>query len=489
MRSILSLSSRGPALGLLLTLALLVLSWGGASAAPASESELPLLTLEESLKIAFEKSPRLLVAESQERQAHAQLDEAKSVLNPSLNLRGQLNRGYLNQADILANTPSSQGSLALAYNQVIARTEGIRLAIEQGELGLRASELQKQAEKLAVLSAVVNGYVGVVEARSALELSRVMARNSAEMARITADRVEVGTATNADLMAAEAAEARARQGEVVASDSVKLAHEALFQTIGLEVTESYGPDAFPRLESIDALSGAFTIQESLDTLSERALRSRPEVLQAEVALETARYNLMQFRSTDGPRAELTGSYAWADDDRSLSFSLSDRGELGVNLSQNHSFSGSTTGAPIDTWQVGAGVTWSFADGGARKHRDQQLAEQVRQAELRLKDVRSRLSTDLARRYNDVVHAMQALSIAEQEVLEATARHNAVRHQLENGSATQLEVWQAEGELIRKQHERVTATGSLIRAYTALTIASGNSAEELLTSVGGGPDSR
>src|SRR5690606_18507016 len=118
---------------------------------------------------------------------------------------------------------STRASVALAYNQVVARTEGIRLAIEQGELGLRAAELRKESEKLAALSAVVNSYVSVLEAKSAWDVSRVLARNAQEGARIAAHRVEVGTATQADLLAAQAAEARARQGEVVARDSVQLA--------------------------------------------------------------------------------------------------------------------------------------------------------------------------------------------------------------------------------------------------------------------------
>ena len=440
-----------------------------------------VLTLEEGLRIALERSAGAQVAASRVRQGEAQLAEAKSVLHPTLVLGGGADRGR--SIGTMGLETRWDFSTTLAYNQVVARTASIRYAIEQGELGLEVSRLQAESERLAVLANVVNGYVAVLEAQSALELSRALARNAEAMARITEDRVTLGAATEADLLAARAGEARARQGVKVAEDSVRLAYEALLKTIGLTV-EANGRGEPPALQSIDEIAGLFSMDEDWDTLSERAMRARPEILQAEAAVELARAGLLQFEASDRPTAELTGAYTWVEDDgtATLSFSLNDKGVLGAAITQSRQSPASAQQQALamitnELWQIGAKVTWTFADGGASDSRRKQLAEQVRQAELRLEDARRGLLTALAAQYNEVVHAIQELSIAEQSVLEARARYDATVKQFEAGTSTQVEVWQAEAQLVRARHERVLAVGRLARAYTALTTGTGITADE------------
>ena len=454
----------------------------GAAAAGAGEG-VPVFTLAEGIRTAFEASPRVQLAASETKRARAQFDEAKSVLSPAFTLNGSVERSYTPPSNIPGSeegTYGTEASLTLAYTQVVARTTPIRLALDLGEAGVRAAALGEEAERLALLSEVVNGYLAVIEADSALEVSRLLARNAAEAARIAADRFALGSAAEADVLAAQAAEARARQGVRVAEDSVRLARDALAQIIGLDRSADGGTERLRRLQPVEELGDLFALDEDLETLSERALRQRPEVLQAQVALETARLSLQQHRANGRPQAELRGTYAFADGGPALSGSLTDSGRLSGSVTHRDDFdTGAVTPLSEDAWRIGIAVTWNLADGGARAARERQLEEQVRQAELRLASARSAVSTALARQYNDVVHALQDMAVADQDLLEATARYEAAKQQFATGTATQMEVWQAEAALARARHDRTLATGRLVRAQTALAAASGLTAGELL----------
>lgn len=469
-------------------LALAILALGLTLAAPAAAADLPpaerpdepVLTLKESLALALEQSPRVRIAGSVLRRSEAQRDELRSMLSPSITLNGGLDRGLVTNQSLGLNQPTTQAQVTLGYGQVIARSEPIRLSLELGDVGVRAAAFQEQSEKLAVLANVVSAYVAVLEAESALELSRIYARNSEAAARIAADRLDVGTATEADLLAAQAAEARARQGVSVAEDAVSLARDALLQTLGVDA-EAVGGEGF-RLEPIDTLATMFALDESLDTISARALRSRPEILQAELALEAARLKLQQYKADSRPQAEVRASFAGADGGPALSLTLTDRGQLSGGVTQTHTFDDHLADGgipPNDRWQVGVGFRWNLADGGAKKARLAQLQEEVKEAELRLADVKSQLAVALAKQYSDVVHALQELAVADQELLEARTRYQAVERQLEAGTAAQIDLWQAEAQLVQARHDRVLALGRLIRAQASLAVASGLTAEELI----------
>src|SRR5690606_5400371 len=130
--------------------------------------------------------------------------------------------------------------------------------------------------------------------------------NATETLRVTALRFEEGTATMADLLAAQTAAERARQGSAVAASSLDLAYEALFRTAGISVPD----DGWPALQETSELLALAGLDIELDALRAIAEQANPEILQARLGLAAAQLGRRQVERADRARFELTGSYSW-----------------------------------------------------------------------------------------------------------------------------------------------------------------------------------
>lgn len=444
-------------------------------------------TLEQGLRLALEHSPRIETSQSALRQAKAVVAEVGSLRSPRLDASGELSRG-LEAGFSLPGVPlpiappeaATQGRLTLSYSQFLFNAGDVRINQSRAELGATMAELQAEAEAAALVADVVRAYTGVLEAASALQMGRVYERNAEAAHRMTRDRFADGTASEADVLAADAGLARARQGVQMAERSLELAYDALYLTMGVD-----RPEVWPALGPVDHLLLLSELEQDLGELRHRALYSQPQLRQAALGLAQAELGLRQTARSSRPRIELSGNYTWLDDERSLFASLDDQGSLRVGLSQAHSFGDPATspGAANDPWQVGVGVNWNLFDSGGQAARVEQAREQVNQADLQLAQLEAAITSNLSRLYSDVVQALQELSVAEREIQEVEVRLRAMQQQLEAGTTTPLAVSSVEADGAAAQHRHLQAGLQLIRARVALLIAAGTGSDEMLALLG------
>lgn len=175
-----------------------------------------------------------------------------------------------------------------------------------------ASAEQLRGARQSVAAQVVQLYYEVVHARAQEELSARTADTLAEMARQISNRVDVGIASPADAMLAEANLGSARAG-------LEQRREALARIRRqLDVLLGYYP------------SGALTTAEVLPEVPARPaagvpaelLERRPDVRAAELALRAAGYQLGAAERSFLPSLALTGSAGYSSDQLSGLFDSS-----------------------------------------------------------------------------------------------------------------------------------------------------------------------
>lgn len=437
-------------------------------AAAATGEELSVLTLADALRLTLEHSPRVQRAASAARQSAAEEEEAQRMLGPRVDMTAGVERA---QDPLMgAQEPRSQGQLSLSYQHVIAKTEDTRLALDGARLRTDIARAQEKKETLQALAEVVDAYAGVLEAEAGLRLSQVMARNAEEAERVVRDRLRLGAATEADVMAAQTAARRARQGVETAASSLRLAYEALYRVMGVPL-----PDRLPRLQSAAELADAVAFGSRLDELTAYAREFHPDLLRAQRALEAAQLALRQTERTDRPRLEMSGSYAWPRSGQYVAFSLDDQAALGIVASHEEPFGSggkSSAAGSDDTWRVGVQLRFNLTDAGARAAREAKAREQVRQAALQLEEATAALLLALAKQYDDVSQAWRDVALRDADELEALQRYSTVRRQFDAGSATRLDVWQAEGTALGHRADGVRARAKALRAVTALAVTAG-----------------
>lgn len=459
-----------------------VRAWTGSEPATGA----PVLTLAESLQLALEHSPRLGIARSRSRQSLAQVDQAESMLRPRLDAVASvserktppemLSPGF----DFRTGLPTepltdldslTAGSVALVYSQVLFPLGQTRLQLEQARLAPAVARAQEAMDRAAVLADVESAYLGVLEARSGLELARLLERNAREGARVVREQAAAGMATELDVLAAENAAARAGQGRQAAEAGLEMAWDALFQTIGLP-----RPEQLPALEPVEYPPGeALLVGYDMESLQSRATTGRPELVMAAVQRDQARLRLEEARLQRRPGLALQASYQPADSARALTLSLNDRAAFQATVTHTES---DVDVPAAESWQVGLQLTWNLLDGGATAAAIREAEEAAAQAELALRQLEAGIALELARKHSALTQAMLEVATTERAVAEAAGRYRRVQAQAESGAVARLQLWEAEAETARARHQHLQALAGLVRARTSLAIAAGFSSPEL-----------
>lgn len=443
---------------------------GAAASPPVTPAAVAPLTLAESLRLALEHNPRLRSAQSRLRQSEAQLDQAGAPLRPRLDVSAEGGPAEVSLRQAPSRTLSYTSlTLTLSYAQTLGRPEDVRLRMQRAELAPELARLSLEQVRASVVAEVENAFLALVEAQSASELSQLQLRAAQEAARVARERHAAGVLAEADLLAAQAAEARARQAALAAGQALQLAYESLYRVMGVPVPAVLPPVQTPALEAMQLAPS------DLDALRRRALESRPDLLSALAAVRDAELALRQAQRSSRPTLQLQASYRWKDPGRGVTLSVDDETHVRVSLYHQQL----PSELQEQGYSVGLRLAWNLFDGGLSDAQLRQAREALEQARLRVEELQASVAVELTQRQAELTRALQELLVAEQNLAEAAARHDGVRQQAAAGLAIAVELLQSQARLAQARHERLRALIQVARARTALALASGASSAELL----------
>jgi outer membrane protein TolC len=401
----------------------------------------PPLPLAAALRLARDESPDLAVVRERVTQAQNNVQRAWSALQPTLTANGSYTHSSTPNYAFRAGGGfqdighgSTAGSLAFAWNLFNYRAiPALQTALQQVDVS-RLSETQQRRELLLTVAATYY---------SGLSL-RALSRVSIRQARTTHDHAREADARYAAGLVQLSAALRAR---IDALNADQEARRAQF---------SYASAKSQLAAILDRRDTAFELEEppqppeevrgAYRELLSRALRDRPELAAARANEEIA----ARLR-TD----------AWAQFLPTLAVDASARyNDPAVNVDLSHT-----------AWSVTLALTVPLYDGGFRYAALKDAASQIRQAQAQTRGQTARVEDEVRRAQLDLDSARALRDEAEQALSVARENERLVRAQFSAGTATQVEVSDAESALFQSEsnalQQRLSVQLSALRLAQAV----------------------
>src|SRR5216683_7521951 len=428
-----------------------------------------VLTLDEALRIARQRSRDLFAARARQEQADTGVEQAWSSLLPTVSAQGKYTHNYkqvelntasfntpvLNLAEAIRTTttttnPAEAAAVANFQSEILRLTpppaviqqreqlDGvvqatIPLIVPSGYYGLSAARLSSEAAAATydstdatVLLQVAQSFYGLAGAQELLTARKNAVGVASETTNVAQNRLETGTANKVELQRAQVALLRAQQAEVEADDVRAQSQRGLATLLDLREPFRVDPEKGPK-----------EIATPAEELARDALRLRPEV----IALE---------RNIDAVDAQAKAAgWRWSP-------TLSGFGNYRV-------FNYAGFSGDHYSWALGLQLDWLIYDGGARDSQRHLAAAQRRENEARLSLLRDTVTDDIANAQQSVQTKRSALTTALQAVDLSRQTLELVRSQYEVGTATQL-------DLLTAQDSLVTADVAVAQARFDLALA-------------------
>jgi outer membrane protein TolC len=429
----------------------------GVSAAALAQTAGPAepLTLAQAIEQALAGQPGLAAARADARAATADASASRAGWWPRISLTESWQRstqpvfGFstllssrrFTAADFAVDRLNDPGPVAgftsrIGFAQTLfdgGRTGGAARAAD-ARATLADAAVSEAAHGLVV--DVTRAYTQAVALEAAARAARA-ALEAAEADRArAARRRDAGTATDADVLAFVVHHADMRQRLAQVDGDLAAARAELNRLRGapidrLVVVEPPAPD--PAAADVAALTA-------------RALETRPEVRQADAAVDAAVARDRATRAFWQPEVVAHAGYDWT------GLSIADR---------------------AGAWMVGAELRWSISASGADRARARAAAAAVDAAEARRDEIRARVAVDVLAAARRLDAARLKSTVGVEAVAQAAEGLRIVRNRYEAGLASVTDLLRATSAHLDAESRRDAAAADVIVAEAELRRAAGD----------------
>ncbi|MEO0559069.1 MAG: TolC family protein [Bacteroidota bacterium] len=308
-----------------------------------------------------------------------------------------------------------------------AAVKGARSLVEINEAAVE----QREDE---IVHQVRQAYYGALLANEQLAVQAASATRALETSSDASLLVAQGVRPKLERLNAEVDLANAETQVVTAEAAAQSAIDRLLLTLGLPVTTPV------RLEGdLDAPPADLFQTVGLAASSEQALESRPDIRQAELAVQLQGVQRSITKAAMYPSLSAFANLSYnanVPDDRSF---LSN-----PDPSDPFTFETGTTGFFSDAyWQpavtVGLRLNWTLFDGFQTRYRAQQNRIAQQQAEIQLEQVRNNANLEVAAALRDLESARRRLGSQQRTVETAETAYVFASERLAEGVASQVDV--------------------------------------------------
>lgn len=395
-------------------------------AIPADAASVTILTIDDAVALALRQNET--VAESQVSVSRARA-QARAVTAQGLP-QASAGATVLRQKESVANlgatsvviSPAVSKSASLSASQLLDVFGQVRRARGFADITTRIQELNVARSRSEVIYQTRIAYYNVLRASGAIEVAQAAVTDAAEQLRLARANKAAGTAPGYDVVRAEVQYAQQEQQLVTARDSLDLAAAALNNTLGRAVDTPV---------RISAITDAPDRAVDMAAQTERALEARPEVVQADLAVRSNSVNVGLKRLGNYPTLSAVAGYSY-------------------------NFTASGLSANKDNWDVGVSVQFPILDGGATHAQVRSAQADVRIAELQRDQLRRGVTLQVRQAGLAVQEAADRIGVADKAVGQAEEALRIARVRYQGGVATQLEVTDAETQLVSTRQSRNSA---------------------------------
>lgn len=370
--------------------------WAGPVAAQApAEPAAPVLTIDEAIQQAAQNNRKLQSAALEIRKARSGVAMARSRRFPNISvgvqafqlltpLEFEFDKGSFGRVlgvpvppfDITIEEPRQLVVVpTAAVIQPISQQHRLALGVRQALAAEQARREVLRGQQQTTATDTRNAYYGILQTQQTIDAQLEAIKFLREFERTVQQRVEAGTALQADLLDVRARLAKQSYDLTGARNQLAQQEEQLNQLLGRDVRTSF------RVAVPGELSGELP---DLTALQERALRQRSELRQAEWSQRVADLDTRIARAEYIP-------------DLTLSFQALHQNQLQV--------------VPQNFFQVGLTLSWEPWDWGRRRANIDARKRTADQARLQRKDAEDQVLIDLNTRYRQFSQARELIEVA------------------------------------------------------------------------------
>ncbi len=423
------------------------LAWMSATAVAAPEAEparlvLPVaadgMTADAAARRAAQVAPEVLQARLQIAQSATEAKVAAAAFAPRVDLRASYTRlGEVDQqlfefggvelelAPQILNNYQLRGSITFPVSDYFLT---IGPGYKASKKGAEVATYQMYAQREGAAFTARQYYYSYARALAATQVSKTAVEQLEAHVGDLEALVKAGTTTRGDLMQAQAQLANARVQLSSAQGQVQTLGDQLRIYLDLE------RDASLALGE-DVLGAPLALEMNAQSLEERALRARPEVLAMRTLIEANQLNVKMQNGRKYPSVAITGAYDYNNPNSRV-------------FPQEEKFMGS--------WSAGVVVSWSPNDAFTRSADVGRAELAVTRAQTDLVEIQRRIRNEASQAASNLRVAQEQIAAAEQGVLAAREAWRVQRDLLSAGEATEQQVLDAQAALTRAEHSLVDA---------------------------------
>jgi outer membrane protein len=408
------------------------------------------LSLKRAVDIALtpEGSARVALAEESIRASETNVNQARAGFLPTVDGSVQERSQTLNLHTFGFNfgfpgfsIPSVVGPFSIFDARVSAQTTVLDFTTirkyQASRSGVQSAKADLNLTKDQVSEQVARAYLASLREDAALETARANVELSQALERLAQSQKDAGTGTGIEVTRAQVQLANDRQRLTVADNDRRRAVLQLLRAMGLTLNMD--------VQLSDKLAYQMVDTAATEALLETARKGRSDLKAQEQHQQTARMNYSAVEAERLPSIVAFGDY----------------GTIGSAIVGAH-----------PTHTVGIELKVPLFDGGRRSSRREESLTQVRQEEIRTRDLGFQVELDV-RLALDSLHsadsqvqtAGQGLTLAQSELEQAQRRYQA-------GVANSLEVTDAQTRLDRARANQIDALYSHNLARLELATATG-----------------
>ena len=379
------------------------------------------LTLPKTVQLALDYNRDIKVAHYDLQNAEYAINEAKAGKMPQVSYTfkgGRASSVGMTGATRVGNSFSN----GISVNIPIYTGGAVEGQISVAKLDkTNAQEEILRVEQATKLSAV-QGYFGLLAYEELRDVyNESVANLQGHLDNVTA-QYNVGTVAKLDVLTSDVSLANAKTDAVTAENNVSNAEANLNNILGFPLqTKLVLSDHQLPFDTYN-----ISLQEALDY----AMKYRPEVLQAALAVQQAEENIGIAGAADKPQVSVTAGNDWQDD--------------------------SFPGIDNRTWSVGAGVSFKFYDGGATKAKINTAKQNLVIARETEQKTRETVQLAVKQAYLNVRSAAQKVEATQTAVAQAEESFKIARVRYQAGVGINLDVLDAQLNLNKAKTNHIQA---------------------------------
>lgn len=391
------------------------------------------LNLPKTVQMALDYNRDIKMSQYALKKAEYAINQAQAGKKPTVdyNFGAQRSRAtdaatYSRAASLMggANSISNAFSNGISVNIPLYTGGLVEGQIDVAKLGKTNAQEEILRVEQATKYSAIQGYYGLLAYQELQGVYHEAVDNLQGHLDNVQAQYNVGTKAKVDVLSSDVSLANAKTTAITADNNVAIAESNLNNILGLPLET--------KLNLADHQLPFDTYNISLQEATDYAMKYRPEVLQAAIAVQEAERNIDIANAGNRPTVAITGGNDWAD----------------------NTFPG--IDANKRSWKVAAGVTYSLYDGGATKAKVDQAKQDLLVARETEQKTREAVQLEVKQAYLNIRSAAQKVEETQTVVDQARENYRIQNIRYQAGVGINLDVLDAQLSLNEAQVNHIQA---------------------------------